>query len=423
MAEPKLSPELKKLIELDKRLVEVGKQIKILTSLNWPEKLSEEFLADWRKGSPKLPKVTYPKLDYKREIAELRAIMKACDRAHPIGSYIFLTAESYWIAAQMLERRGTPQFTELSISLYGRPTDTIGPQGLSHLGAAQHFIDVTRDFIAAYQIEKGELCLTAEQVAELIRDRLIPYFCENKVEVVIDPDLSSKAAAGAQRIRIRGGACFSRMDVEQLIHHEGFVHMLTALNGRAQPYLGSMALGAPRTTRTQEGLATFAELHTSSIDLSRLRRIALRIPAVAMGLDGASFIDVFKYFLEAGQDEAESFQSAGRVFRGGDPKGKVVFTKDAVYLEGLILTHTFLRKTVQANKYHFAEYLFAGRLTLGDVVALEEFFESGLIAPPRYEPPWLVNRNCLAAYLCYAVFANSISLGNITLEDFRTRHI
>lgn len=423
MSDPKLTPELKRLIELDKRLVEVGKKIKILTSLNWPEKLSIEFLADWKKGNPRLPKVNYPKVDYKAEETELRAIMKASDREHPIGNYIFLTAESYWIAAQMLEHRGTPQFTEFSIELYGRPTDTIGPQGLSHLGAAQHFIEVTQGFIAAYNSSEAEFCLSAEQVAAVIQGRLIPYFTDHKVEVVIDPDLSSKAAAGAHRIRIRGGASFSAMDIEQLIHHEGFVHMLTALNGRAQPHLGSMALGAPRTTRTQEGLATFAELHTSSIDLSRLRRIALRIPAVAMGLDGGSFIDVFKYFLESGQDEKESFQSTSRVFRGGDPKGKVVFTKDAVYLEGLILTHTFLRKTVQANKYHFAEYLFSGRLTLGDVVALEPFFQSGLIAPPRYEPPWLVNRNCLAAYLCYAAFANTISLGNIALEDFRTRHI
>ena len=36
-------------------------------------------------------------------------------------------------------------------------------------------------------------------------------------------------------------------------------------------------LGAPRTTRTQEGLATFAEIITGAIDISRLRRIALRV--------------------------------------------------------------------------------------------------------------------------------------------------
>ena len=67
------------------------------------------------------------------------------------------------------------------------------------------------------------------------------------------------------------------MDIHQLIQHEGFVHMLTAINGRSQPNLGSLGLNAPRTTRSQEGLATFGELITRSIDLGRLRRIALRI--------------------------------------------------------------------------------------------------------------------------------------------------
>ena len=76
---------------------------------------------------------------------------------------------------------------------------------------------------------------------------------------------------------------------------------------------------------------------------------------------------------------------------------------------------------MQANKYHFAEYLVSGRLTLGDVVALEPFFRSGFIAPPRFIPPWLAARKCFAAYLVYAVFANKIQLGDITLEDFPAR--
>ena len=59
-------------------------------------------------------------------------------------------------------------------------------------------------------------------------------------------------------------------------------------------------------------------------------------------------------------------------------------------------------------------------MTLGDVIALEPFFESGFIAPPYYEPPWLKNRSSLAAYLCYSVFANQIKLSAVALEDFLT---
>ncbi len=420
----KTGSEFEAFRDLDQRLVEAAKRIKVLTVLAWPETLFEEFIKGWKAKNPVLPKLEHSKVNYKKQISELNAIMKGSDRSHPVGNYLFQTAESYALAAEMLQSRGTADFTRLSIQIYGKPTDSIGAQGGStHLTAADHFMETKRYIIKAYKPHAEEFCLSAEQVAEDLRKVLVPYFKDHPIEVVTDPELNAKAAAGLQRVRLRANTCFSSLDILQLLHHEGFVHLLTAVNGKAQPNLTSFSLGSPRTTRTQEGLATFAELHTSSMDLIRLQRLALRIRGVQMGLDGANFIELFRFFMESGQDEQESFQSAARIFRGGDPKGGVVFTKDVVYLQGLIFVHTFLRKTIQENKFHFAEYLFSGRLTLGDVVALEPFFQSGFIAPPRYEPPWLLNRTNLAAYLCYAVFANRINVGDFKLEDFAARQL
>jgi uncharacterized protein (TIGR02421 family) len=405
--------------ELDRRLVAAAKPIKILTTLSWDEDRSETFVKNWRAGKPKLPKVEYTIPDHRSSVGELEKIMAEVDRGHPIGNYIHQTAESYVTAARMLGAIGTPLFTELSIQLYGKPSDPIGPNQLSSLQAADHFIDSTRDFVSAYKINDAEYCISAESAAETLRKELVPFFKHHKIEILVDPKLASKAAAGPRRVRLRDATCFSALDIPQLIHHEGYVHMLTGLNGLAQENLPSLGLGSPRTTATQEGIATFAELFTSAIDLNRFERIALRIHGIQMALQGADFIEVFKYFLQAGQEDTESFQSAARIFRGGTPKGDgVVFTKDCVYLRGLIFTHTFLRKTIQENKFHYAEHLFAGRFTLGDIVQLEPFFETGFILPPLYEPPWLQNRKCLAAYLCYAVFANKINLANITLADF-----
>lgn len=412
------SQELDRYVLLDRRLVECAQSLRVLTTLAWPESVHQAFAEGWRTGNPRLPHVTYPRGLHQQQLRALRAIIEACDRSHPIGNYIYLTAASYAMAARMLDSVGTAAFTELSAALYGKPTDPIGRGGLTHLDAADHFIDTTREFVPASGATATVFELSAEEVAVALRERLQPFFHRHAIRIVVDPSLASKAAAGSQRIRIRGGTNFSAIDLVQLSNHEGFVHMLTSINGRAQPNLPSMGLGAPRTTGTQEGLATFAELISSAIDLNRLRRIALRTRAVQMAMDGADFIQVFRYFLETGQDERESFQSAARIFRGGDPRGRVVFTKDVVYLQGLISTHTFLRKAVQSNKFHYAEHLFAGRLTLGDVIALEPFVESGYISPPLYEPPWLRNRTCLAAYLCYSVFANKIELGMVALEDF-----
>jgi uncharacterized protein (TIGR02421 family) len=179
-----------------------------------------------------------------------------------------------------------------------------------------------------------------------------------------------------------------------------------------------MGLGSPRTTATQEGLATFAELITGTMDLSRLRRIALRIKGIHYALDGADFIQTFKFFLEAGQSEKESFQSAARIFRGGDIHGKNVFTKDCVYLKGLLSVHTFLRKAIQERKIDWPQRLFSGRLTISDVVRLEGAFDDGWIAPGKYLAPWVANRQGLATYLCYNAFSNRLRLEEIRIEDF-----
>ena len=34
------------------------------------------------------------------------------------------------------------------------------------------------------------------------------------------------------------------------------------------------------------------------------------------------------------------------------------------------------------------------------------------------EAPWVANRHCLAAYLCYSTFANRIKLNDVDIEQF-----
>ena len=352
-------------------------------------------------------------------IRELRAVAAACDRSHPVGDYVGRTAESYVTAARMLESLGTAAFTELSAEIYGRPGDGFGVPGLTNLEAAGQFIDAADELLPQCPRTDEELCVLPQTVADTLRREIAPFFEGDPFEVVVDPDLAPRAAAGARRLRIRGSTCFHAADIPQLLQHEAFVHSATMRNGREQPYLKSPGLGAPRTTATQEGLATFAELVTTSMDLSRMRRIGLRIQAIHRALGGADFIEVFRFFLEAGQTQQDSFQSARRIFRGGDMRGRTVFTRDAIYVKGLVFTHTFLRKAIQACKVDYPTYLFAGRLTWGDVIALEPFFRSGFIAPPTHQPEWAANRLSLATYLTWSLVANRINLGAVRLDDFR----
>lgn len=406
----KRTKHLERLADLDKQLVGLATGVKLLSQLSWPAQVQREFFAARSSGKRLLPRVDYSIEDQSGRIAALRDLQRHIDIGHPIGRLLNDTVHSYISACRLLENAGSPRMTPYSLELYGRPGDSLAGGKVTNLHAARHFLDVADEYHRQQRLGDSEYCVPAAVVRDELEQRARAVIDAHPIEFAVTPKLVSKAAAGARRVRLRDATCFSKYDVEQLLQHEVFVHSLTAINGRTQPNFSSMGLGAPRTTATQEGLATFAELVTGAIDISRLQRIALRIIAIDMALDGADFADVFDYFAESGQPESESFNSAMRVFRGAPTTGGSAFTKDTVYLHGLMEVHTFFRWCMSHQRLGLAETLFAGRMTIADAIRLEPHFRAGDLAPPRYMPPWMHNSTSLAAYLAFAVFANQIRI-------------
>lgn len=404
----------------DARLVAISKNIRILSSIQWPIAVQQKFLQEFNPKTKVLPEIHYKPLKLPREKSVLQEIIHGVSLDDPVGRFIQRTAASYLLASEMLEQAGTVAFGELSQELYGKPADQLLHQSCSHLDLANRILETTKDFTKACAVTEAETCILPETVRAAIEAAAESMFPDNSIEVVLDPSLLSKAAAGAERIRVRSATCFSHYDIQQLIQHECYVHSLTAINGRRQPHLQSLSLPAPRTTMTQEGLAVFSEFVTHSIDVNRLRRIALRVKAVDLGLSGADFWEVLNFFLGEGVPQREAFQSASRVFRGGCVDGYSVFTKDCVYLSGLNEVHIFLQKAIQDGKIHYPEYLFAGRLTLGDLVDFEELFEIGYLAPPAHLPQWVSARPSLVAYLLYASLIGAVDVQSVSLESFRS---
>ena len=288
---------------------------------------------------------------------------------------------------------------------------------MHNIDAARHFIFLADELSKELATHEADYCLSAEILQAELQEALDRFFVHHKVRVEIDPNLIAKAAAGPTRIRLRSATAFSEYDRHQLLEHEAYVHSLTALNGREQPHLTSLGLNTPRITATQEGLATFAELITGTIDIGRMKRISLRIIAIDMALKGADYIDVFRFFLDSGQTEADSFTSAMRVFRGVPVTGGHAFTKDTVYLHGLLSVHTFFRWALKNQRLKLVRYLFAGKMALHDVLSLEPYFDSGWIAPALYIPHWVARANGLAGMLAFSLFANRIRLDRVEAED------
>lgn len=405
-----------KIETLDRLLLRASKKIRVLNILSWPTGVGEKFLESWHKGNPKLPEVRIQAPDLDDSVKELDSITSECDQDDPVEKFLAETALSYANAGRMLMCVGTPDFTKYSEKVYGRPDFVYKRQGVSAVDGAKFFLEVTDRLIGGQSIPTTEADIPATEFARWLKEEVDDFFKHDSVQVLVDETISAKALAGATRIRLRSSALFSQLDKGQLLHHEAFVHTATQLNGKKQSHLKSLGLGAPRTTRTQEGIAVLAELITNSIDIDRLRRIALRVIAVQNALDGADFVDLFKFFLDAGQSEKESVQSAQRVFRGGAVKDGIVFTKDAVYLQGLLEVHTLCRLAIRDNRPSLVSNLFAGRLTIADALRLDAQFQSGWLIPPTYIPEWASDLRRLAANMAFSAFTANIDLDQAYLE-------
>lgn len=404
----------KKIKELDEAIVKYSKKIKVLSALAWPAGEEYTFLENWHNGNPKLPQIELPRPDVMESVVALEQLARKCDSDDPVEKFLRETATSYAVAGRMISAIGTPDFTRYSVQIYGRPDRKYKNQTLTAVDAAKFFLSVTDSLLSNPHVQPAETNISALEFAGWLRAEVDEFFSHDTIEVVVDPNMSSKALAGATRIRVRGSAVFSQLDKDQLLYHEAYVHTATQLNGKKQPNLKSLGLGAPRTTRTQEGIAVLAELVTNAIDITRLRRVALRVIAVQMAIEGADFIDLFRFFVDAGQPDIESVRSAQRIFRGGAVKGGVVFTKDAVYLSGVLEVHTFLRIAIRDNRPDLVNNLFAGRLTIADTVRLAPLFDKGWLKPPVYIPTWAADLRRLAAMMAYSAF-----IGNIKIDDIR----
>lgn len=402
---------------LDARIVRVARELRVLSLASWPASVQRMFLADLARGQRRLPRFDYPARDFSHARQELDAIAAAADPGHPLGAYVAESVHDWSLAARMLEALGTSEAGALSVMLYGHPHDPLPGGGVTTREAARHFIGIADELDHELVAPEEQVRISATALQLQLQNQLDAFFGGRVVSVELDPELIAKAAAGAYRIRLRDGAAYSDYDCAQLLHHEALVHSLTALNGRAQPTLPSLAMSSPRVTATQEGLAVLAELITGSIDIERMKRVSLRTEAIAMAMDGADFLEVFDWFVAAGQDAEESFASTQRVFRGVPPGGGSAFAKDTVYLRGLVEVHTFFRHALHEGRLRQCRRLFAGKMTLDDVARLDPLFDAGVLAPPRWLPDWVARASGLAGQLAFSLFANRIRLDRLTDGD------
>lgn len=398
------------IIKISDQLYQASKSIRILRNINWPVGVRETFL---KGGAQKLPEVSYPKIDPKPILEEIEKARKIIPDSSPVKNWAHGIADTLFYSAHLLATLGQPSFYDFSSQLYGSPKDMLPDQKNNSLDLAHHFEAMYKNIGKLGIASHSPSNLGAEVVQSRMLEEVSKMFGKDAPKVIIDKDVSSKAIAGRQRIRIREDALFSDMDIDQLIHHEAFIHVATSINGHNQKDLKILSASHPGTTKTQEGLAVFAEYITGHLDLDRLRRLSDRILAIQMAVDGADFIEVFRFYVDHTGDKEIAFENARRVFRGGVLTGGAPFTKDIVYLDGLLNVHNFLRTVVSDGRADILPLLFVGKLDIEDMAEMVQFKKIGLLKDPLYLPPWIKDIRFLLTYLAYSSFLNNVELNDM----------
>ena len=394
---------------LSSLLYKASRSIRILSHLGWTQDIKTQFFNN--KGR-ELPRVCYPDFNPEKTIAlvnEARLLLRDTD----IDAWFERTALKLEYSALMMSSAGKKEFFEYSALLYGKPTDPFLDGISTPLELAATFDTQIASFQNYDVGDPPPMCYLASDIAEQMEVAVKDMFAENAPKVEIVDELSANALASPRLIRVRKTASFTDLDARQLIHHEAHIHVATSINGLAQTNLKILAAGHPGTTKTQEGLAVFSEFITGSIDLHRLRRLADRIIAIQMAIEGADFLEVYQYFLERTGDESQSFENTRRVFRGAVLEGGGAFTKDGVYLEGFVRVHNFLKAIVVNGRADCLKLLFCGKLDIEDIPVLYKLQSMGMCQPARYTPPWVQDSRYLLSYLTCSAFFNNMDSASI----------
>ena len=407
-----------KVRRLSDALVDAQKPIRILDAIKWDHQVELDFFAAKARELPKVDASSYARVplgfDPPRKASELRELAaligSELGAQDDLGKLMAEIAAEYALACEMLAARGTSRFYEISRTLYGSPKDRFAADSHSIRDQSRLLYD-TLSVLEGKQLGKEyPKSIASGDAVRALQRRFDSSFMKGQVEVRVSDGIVADAAAGSSEIKLKEGALFSLKDIEILEVHEGWVHVATTLNGRAQTTSTFLAKGPPRCAATQEGLAILMEILTFSSYPLRARSINDRVLGIDKAEDGGDFLDLYRYYLDEGYSEPEAFRNSMRVCRGGMVKGGAPFTKDISYCKGFVENYNFIRAAIRRGRPELIPFLFAGKMRVEDVPLLYAKHLEGLVDAPSLLPPQFSDLNGLAVWMSFSNFLNSVDM-------------
>ncbi len=268
------------------------------------------------------------------------------------------------IRLDLMRSRGTDGFFLASVELFGH--------------VEKSTLDLAHDLLGLTESGEGSETISAEDFAIAARAEIEHYratYPELDSTVYVDDTIAGiMVENGDLYIGTETRFAFDR--IEQLIHHEVGVHILTYANGSMQP-LRMLEVGLAGYDENQEALGVLAEHLSGGLAISRLRTLAHRVVAAHLRSEQATFADTVQRLVDLGAGTKSAFMTAMRAYRAGG------MTKDAVYLRGLVRLCEHL-----ANAGNL-ERLFLGKITLEDEPLVADLIERRVLSAPALSPRFL----------------------------------
>lgn len=361
--------------DLSSRLKDIAKDLSFLGHPRYPLKKLNQLFPQHQGFISELEDVTVPfGVNVKAKRLAMDQFLKDLEMADITKSMKQVFSQrvlDYHTLLSMMENFDNVFFYDHCVKLYG--TSHQSTQNNNFL----YFLEKIPEFCVP---DVSEKTFKGEAALGYLRNRLLETFEDTDVEVKPSTSLLSDSSAGRKVLKLNPYKTYSTQALDIFLVHEGWVHLGTSLNGAAQQEHPWLSTWAPRTTFLQEGLAVLTELITGCMTHERWSKVMLRHLATSMAERGSNIQDVYAFLRHHDIEELDAFKLALRVFRGVPLDGGMAFTKELLYLHGMVqlLYHLqFYQKDLRS--------LWVGKLSFEEHVMLMEH-PNDMHANLRYFP-------------------------------------
>ncbi|MFH1284177.1 MAG: tyrosine/phenylalanine carboxypeptidase domain-containing protein [Candidatus Peregrinibacteria bacterium] len=349
--------------EIDQQLLQIDNKLKLLYHLR-PTNLESEREKFFKNPSQN-PQLEYPKLKFDpMELIDKLGKIETDDS--PLGKIFEEKKHEISNKIDLLEAIGEENFTEISIKLFGRPNEVE--------------VDMCDKMLKEMDISsiQKEPALYGAEDAKTAFEEVFKKYGLKEWKVKIKESMVADCVAGKNnRLFIHKDAAFTNERIKSLIVHEIETHILTAENGKNQPY-EIFNRGLSDYLITQEGLAIYNVEKQRHTPLSY--KALIQVIALDQALKG-SFVEIFDRIMEYGLSKELAYRAALKSKRGLFDTGKSgAFTKDFIYFRGYREVSEFVEKGGNLKD------LYIGKFNIKD---FEKIKNIPGIVEPRILPEWI----------------------------------